>query len=96
MACPAGPLERFGAVAYATDQEINPLPHSNQSHSTQERVRDKTVKLPHVVIMVMVMSVFLYAAGTNRKHKITSHHLFDSFSWVVCGGGGHLCGKGEM
>ncbi|KAM4588170.1 FERM domain-containing protein 4B isoform 4-T4 [Odontesthes bonariensis] len=38
MACPAGPLERFGAVAYATDQEINPLSHSNQSHSTQERI----------------------------------------------------------
>ncbi|KAM9758616.1 FERM domain-containing protein 4B isoform 2-T2 [Menidia menidia] len=40
MACPAGPLERLGAVAYATgqEQEINPLPHSNHSYSTQERV----------------------------------------------------------
>uniref|UniRef100_A0A8D3AXX3 FERM domain containing 4B n=1 Tax=Scophthalmus maximus TaxID=52904 RepID=A0A8D3AXX3_SCOMX len=40
MACPVRPLERCGAAAYATDQEIyppSPLPN-NQSHSTEERV----------------------------------------------------------
>lgn len=43
MARPAQPLERCGAVAYATDQEkLTPLPPIN-SRSAEERVRDENV-----------------------------------------------------
>lgn len=86
MACPAGPLERCGAVAYTTDQENYPLPPNNQSHSTEERVRDENVKLPH---MVMVMCLFfnMWQGLADPNHFLLLLLIFALFLRVSCGGG---------
>lgn len=81
-------------------RKIKP-PLNNQSHSTNQRVRDENVNVPHTVNMVMVMCLFSFffnVAGIDRKLQIISHYscrfmLFISGCLVVVGE--HLCGRGK-
>lgn len=59
-------------------RNINPLPQI-LSHSTEERVRDKNVKLPHMVTMVMAMCVvFCMWQGLIESSKSFHINLADS------------------
>lgn len=80
-------------------RKIKPLPPTNQSHCTKERVRDKNVKLPHMVIMVMVVCLFLLCGRDLQKAPNNFFQvwliLFE-FPGCLVVVGEHLCGRGKM